>query len=267
MRRRRATILLGATLVAFFAGAQSTAPPVLGPTVGDPVAIEVDLEPGEVVTLGPVEGVEMIEQSPDRVLVRSFRPGTIRVPLVVTGNDAQTRELVTEIQVASVLRGEDDLEPSPLAPPIPPPPNRVAWVAIAIASAAAVFVWLGLLRRPEPLPGTSRVSLSASEELLRAIARVRQMSPSDERFATLSDATRRFLSRVDPDLDRALTTRELIERLRGRFPEWLIEDVSDVLSEGDYAKFSPWGGRSGRFETIVKEANDLAVIDRRPGAA
>lgn len=233
-----------------------------GPTVGDPIALDLDLRPGERVELEPVDGIEVVEHTGNGLIVRGFRPGPATLDLVVTGENGATRKLSRVIEVASVLHEDDDLEPAPLAPPVPLPPNRRAWAAIGVAALAATFVWLQLLWAPRRGSVESRPSLSAAEELLRVIERVRRMSPSDERFATLSNASRKFLFRVDQRLGRELTSSELVDRLSGRFPEWLISDVRDILSEGDYAKFSPWGGRASRFDSIVRGASDLAVLDR-----
>ncbi|MBW3670760.1 MAG: hypothetical protein KY432_03715 [Acidobacteria bacterium] len=233
-----------------------------GPTVGDPISVQLDLRPGERVELEPTETVELIEQTAEGVTVRGFRPGTHELRFVATDERGSRRTITGSVEISSVLGPDDDLEPAPLSPPVPLPPNRTAWAAIGVAMLGAVAVWLYLLCIPVPRKAVDSITVSAGEELMRTIERVRRMSPSDERFATLSDAARQFLARVDPRLGRELTSTELMERLGGHFPEWLISDVRDVLSEGDYAKFSPWGGRASRFDSIVREASDLAVLDK-----
>ncbi|MDX1584948.1 MAG: hypothetical protein R3338_15225, partial [Thermoanaerobaculia bacterium] len=209
-----------------------------------------------------VEGVEIVEETDTGLIVRGFRPGPVELGFVITDERGSTRTVNREIEIASVLHPDDDLEPAPLAPPIPLEPNRRAWAAIGGAALGAIAIWLQLLWLPRERRVETSESIAAGDEYRQLIERVKRMPASDHRFATLSDGTRRFLSRVDPRLGRALTTTELIDRLSGHFPEWLIGDVRDVLGEGDYAKFSPWGGRGARFEAIIKEANDLAVLDR-----
>lgn len=255
--RTACTIIL-LSLLAAVAYGQSAA----GPTIGDPIELDLGLLPGERVELQPVESVELIEQVDGRVIVRGFRPGTHALRFIATDETGSTREITGAVEIASVLGPEDDLEPAPLAPPLPLPPNRVAWIAIGVATAASIAVWLYLLWAPRTRRTPVAGSLSASEELMRTIERVRRMPPSDDRFAILSDAARAFLSRVDSRLGRELTTSEVLARLDDQVPEWIIADVRDILDEGDYAKFSPWGGRAGRFDSIVKEAADLAVLDR-----
>lgn len=254
--------LLVAAFLVLVSPAMAQTPVAAGPTVGDPIAVDLDLRPGERAELAPLEGVEIVAQNDGGVTVRGFRPGTHVLQFLVTGEGGTTREISRAIEISSVLHADDDLQPAPLAPPVPLGPNRTSWIAIGLAAFGAVAVWLYLLWMPRTRGTAPAAGLSASEELLRAIERVRRMSPSDERFATLSDAARQFLARVDPRLGRELTTSEVMERLHAHFPGWLISDVRDVLSEGDYAKFSPWGGRAARFESVLQEAADLAVLDR-----
>lgn len=233
-----------------------------GPAVGDPIPLDLELRQGERVELESTEFVELLQQEAGSVIVRGFRPGTHPLRFTATAEDGSTREIISAIEISSVLHPDDDLEPAPLAPPVPLEPNRTAWVAIGIAAVGAVIVWLSLLWMPRSRKITAPRGISAAEELMQTIERVKRMPPSDQRFAELSDAARQFLARVDPRLGRELTTTEVVGRLSDHFPEWIIVDVRDVLSEGDYAKFSPWGGRSARFDSILKEAADLAVLDR-----
>lgn len=255
MRSLLAMLLL---ILAAAAYAQQTT----GPTVGDPIAVPLDLRPGERIELESAEAVELIEQSAGGATVRAFRPGTHMLRFLVSDEQGSTREITSTVEVFSVLNSDDDLEPAPLAPPVPLDANRRAWIAIGAAALGAVAIWLYLLWVPAPRQARAPITVSAGEELMRTIERVRQMPPSDERFSMLSDAARQFLSRVDPRLGRELTSSELMERLQGQFPEWLISDVRDVLSEGDYAKFSPWGGRATRFDSVLKETVHLAVLDK-----
>lgn len=236
-----------------------------GPTVGDPITITLDLAEGEHVSLDSAGEVDLIQQEGGRVTVRGFRPGTHVLRFLVTDESGSTRELTSAIEITSVLHEDDDLEPAPLAPPVPLSPNRVAWIANGVAAAAAAAVWLYLLWMPRARRSGTIRTTSAADELMQAIERVRRMSPSDDRFATLSDAARQFLSRVDPRFGRALTTTELIALLGTQLPERLVGEVRDVLSEGDYAKFSPWGGRAARFHLVVEEAADLVALDRERG--
>lgn len=238
-----------------------SAQPVGGPTIGDPIAVDIQLQPGERIELVPTEDVEIVDRTPVGVVVRGFRPGTHVLRFLVTGENASTREITSAIEISSVLHPDDELEPAPLAPPVPLTPNRTAWIAIGVAAAGATAVWLYLLWMPRTRDSSSSIGMSAAEELMRTIERVRRMSPSDERFATLSDAARRFLWRVDPRLGPELTSTEVIERLGDHFPEKFVGDVRDVLNEGDYAKFSPWGGRASRFDAILHEAAELAALE------
>lgn len=234
-----------------------------GPTVGDPIAVDLDLRAGERIELEPLEGVDVVARIPEGVLVRAFRPGPVTLRFILTDERGASREIIREIEIASVLHADDDMEPAPLAPPVPTTANRTAWVSIAIAAVAATLIWLQLLWLPRNLSTGQPMGLSPGDEFRRVIERVRRMTPSDERFATLSDATRRFLSRVDLRLGRELTSAELIERLGEEFPETTIDEIRDILSEGDYAKFSPWGGRASRFDLVVEEASDLTSLDRQ----
>jgi hypothetical protein len=245
-----------AALVAFAAGGQT------GPTVGDPVEVDLGRVAGETIEIDPPEGIEVDRETESGVVVRSFRPGPVTLEAILWSDGGEPRSITRQIEIASVLHPDDDLEPAPLSPPLPLRGNRGAWIAIAAAAVAAAAAWAWLMSTPSRGSVAERWSISPSAELIQTIEKIRRLPPSDVRIARVSDAVRQFLSRVDPSLRRSLTSAELLGRIRRRAPEPIVEEVRDILHEGDYAKFAPWGGRAGRFDVVADEARHLAVLDR-----
>jgi hypothetical protein len=232
-----------------------------GPTVGDPVFVDLGRSEGESITIAPPEGIEIDRETESGVVVRSFRPGTVSLDAILTSETGQSRSITRQIEIMSVLHPDDDLEPAPLSPPLPLSRNRGAWTAIATAAVGAAVVWILLLLAPRPRTRSEAAVMSPSAELIQTVERIRRLPPSDARLARVADAVRRFLFRVDPALRRSLTSAELLARIRQR-REPIDAVVRDVLEEGDYAKFSPWGGRAAKFDDVAEEATRLASLDR-----
>jgi hypothetical protein len=252
---RRCAMLLFAVAAALSAAGQT------GPTVGDPVFVDLDRRAGETITIELPEGVEIDRETEAGVVVRSFRPGTFSLDAILTGETGSSRSITRQIEIMSVLHPDDDLEPAPLSPPLPPGRNRTAWIAITAAAVAGAAAWALLILAPVRRSRVEQVAVSPSAELIQTVEKIRRLPPSDARLARIADAVRRFLSRVDPALGRSLTSRELLDRVHRR-PEPVDEVLRDVLEEGDYAKFSPWGGRTAKFDVVAEEATRLAILDR-----
>ncbi len=110
---------------------------VTGPTVGDPIELDLGLKPGERAELETLDAVELLDQLEGRVIVRGFEPGTHALRFTATDAAGNTRQITGAVEIASVLHPDDDLEPAPLAPPLPFDQNHAAWIAIGIVAAGA----------------------------------------------------------------------------------------------------------------------------------
>lgn len=219
------------------------------PTVGEPFAPSLELAPGE--RFEPDESPDWEQVVGDSLRLRAFRPGEVTITGEVIGEDGTSRRVSFVQQIGSVLV-EGETEPSALANPVLRRQDPTGWILGGLATLAALFLWLPLLRRPtagtygvEPPRDPREVFLAAIEEARR----------SRTPFADLADATRRYLFALDRSLDPALTSTELV-RLVGE--EW-GEDraaLERILSAGDLEKFSPWGSPA-RTEAMVRAARGL----------
>lgn len=242
------------------------------PTVGDLVTITLP-DPGEgKVSLIPDESYEVVEISGARVVVRSFRPGTLRVVGEILTPGEQTQRHTVEIEVRSVLAENDDLQPAPLVLPKPLAPDRTAWWAIGIAAVAALAAWLALwqvskrMTSTEDGEGSWRVDPAAA--YLERLNRIARLPDEDERWRQLADATRWILPRVDGSLGPELTTSEVLGtmRVRGADPRTVVL-VDRILHGGDWAKFSPFGAPDDTSNAVLESARSLASLVRREEAA
>lgn len=208
------------------------------PTVGDIIRIELPAVSGEVKGL-PSACAEIVSVGDGEIRVRSFRPGKCRITFVVTEGGA--RQLyATEIEIKSVLQPKDDLRPAPLRPPVELPPNRTAYIAMGVAALVSALLWAAvLLRKEKPSERGVAVPLRDPFDAYREV--IAKVADRDDRAsaAELADATREFLSRIDPRFGRELTTRELLRAMRDAALETeTMTAVRLLLGRGDVAKFS-----------------------------
>ena len=220
------------------------------PTVGDPITIDFP----SVVVLNASEEYELVSQTGNRVVVRTFKPR----PLVLTGTvgGAEFEKLV--IPVTSVLQPDDNLRPAPLKPPVPPLPSRTPWYSLAAAAVAASLAWLAVVfaaRRKTALE-LGVPQLPEGERFRIAVEDLRGRRGAAGRWAALADATRRYLSSIEPGLGAELTTSEMLRKLSATNirPQ---DVVTTVLRQGDLEKFSPWGARDADFDAIAARALEL----------
>ncbi len=228
------------------------------PTVGDPVRIEYEIEQGARIVPEESGEYEIVSGDDRTIVVRSFRPGIFTVAGVVERDGVSEPFRGPEIEVRSVLGENDSLEPAPLKPPVVPPAERLPRIAIACAAAAAFLAWAAVLLwkgkvelESVPAPGFDAVFISRLEAL-------RRRPFEQQAVAEVAELTRDYLARRDPSLARELTTTELIARLQESPDARLIAPVTDVLREGDLAKFSPWGSHFDSMSPLVDRAEELA---------
>jgi hypothetical protein len=233
------------------------------PTVGDLVTITWP-DPGEGrLSLLPSEEFELVEATGGKTVVRSFRPGAIRVVGEILTPGQQTQRHSVEIEIRSVLAENDDLRPAPLVLPKAPAPNRVARWAIAVAGVAALAAWILLVvvaRRHAEQTGRGAAGsgdpVTAWLERLQQIAR---LPDEEQRWRELADATRLLLPRIDASLGPELTTTEVIETLGARrFDAGSLALVERILHGGDWAKFSPFGAPRDASSSVLSSARQLA---------
>lgn len=218
------------------------------PTIGDLITVTF---PPDVqrVFLAPGTGYEVVRSERNQVVVRSFRPGRLSLDgrLVRKTGDTQ---LSLEIPFHSVLQPNDALEPAPLRPPRPLPPNQAARIAIATAAAVAFLSWLATFllarRRQEAAPSQL---LAPVQEFREALARAARTRDANLRLIQLAAATRIYLARAREDLGTELTTFEMAHRLR---PEDARSTILELLTAADLAKFSPWGPETRDYAYLME---------------
>lgn len=236
------------------------------PTIGDAITIRAGGAPFEV---RPSSEFEVVSTAPDGVVLRTFRPGPLRVEWATHPPGEVPESGTIEIEVASVLQRDDKLEPAPLRPPRPLPRENTAWIATGIASGVAALLWgllaLLLRRRANPaLPALPRVE-NPAETFRAALAKVRTLPDDESKWVTLSTATRRYLAATDAALGAELTSWELLTAMRRTArPDREVATVESILRGGDWTKFSPFGAPRLSIDALVDAAGELI---RRPAEA
>ena len=258
------------------------------PTVGDPIAIEFR----HAVALDPSPDYEVMSQSGNRVVVRTFRPK----PFALSGRTEGVAFRNLVVPVRSVLKPKDDLQPAPLAPPHAEPYPRIATTLIAIAAALAALAWLAAWlvakRRRSVAAAAAMPQLPPLERYRAAVIALRDRPHAPKRWAALADATRAYLAAIDPQLGTELTTTELLRRTtsggqapppapheesgarqaphvdrRGRLSS-TYTILAEILRQGDLEKFSPLGAAPADFPAIANRAlHELAPESRIEEAA
>ncbi|MEK6371712.1 MAG: hypothetical protein AABO58_03355 [Acidobacteriota bacterium] len=203
------------------------------PTVGDPISVTFPAP----VTVQQSKDYEVISQRANVVVVRTFEPK----PFVL-----HTSASDVVIPVHSVLQTNDKLDPAPLKPPRAEGYPRAPFIAIAIAAAAAIAAWVGVVLLARRRTPKLEIVVDPTEHFRATVLALR-----GERWADLADATRRYLAATDPRLGMELTTRELLARNDD-------PSVAEILRQGDLQKFSPWGAAPGDFAALARRA--LALI-------
>lgn len=265
-------LVAAAMLAAPLTGAAPPAKPAppKQPTVGDLITLKFDLAPDESLRLDHTDRYEVVSQLGGTVVIRSFQPGKFTVVGKIRSPKGERTEK-KDVTIASVLAPKDNLKPAPLEPPWPLPANHAATVALVIAAVAAVGAWAAVVWMARRMPveeAPAVFSVSALEEFQRGLERVRRMPHGDARLIALSEITRSFLSRIEPPLGRELTTTEVADVLRARMvPEPTRATVREILDEGDFAKFSGWGGRDERFDDVASHASGVVELAGTAGTA
>jgi len=233
------------------------------PTVGDPITLTFPEASGKV-ELTPSEAYEIVRTEENRAVIRSFQTGPLEITARFSTGEREVLVPSLGIEIVSTLEEGDTLQPAPVRPPEPLPANRDAWIALGVAGAAMIVLWvLVYMRRPrqvKPVPARPRVA--PSKELLRALEAAAVLPPVESRIA-IGDATRNFLARVDQAWGRELTSRELRRALRrAQVREELRGVVDTILIEADLEKFSTHGAPEIETRELVESARKLAALDR-----
>lgn len=228
------------------------------PTVGDPVRIEYQIAPGARIVPDVSSDYEIVSADGSTMIVRSFRPGALTVAGAVE-RDGGIREPFRgpTIEVRSVLAENDELKPAPVKPPVAPPAEKLPRIAIACAAGAALLAWAAVLlwkvrERPD-----GALILGPDQTFRARLDALRRRPFEQQAVAEVAELTREFLARRDPTFARELTSTELISRLRESPDFRFASPVSDVLREGDLAKFSPWGSHYDGMGPLVDRAEKL----------
>lgn len=237
------TLVLLATLQVQYQPAQ--------PRVGDPVTITYRVGSGQRVEVAAGENYEVVSSSPNGAVVRSFRPGAFVVQGAIAGPDGRSTFRGPEVRVGSVLGPKDDLKPAPLVPPRPVPRPAYARKLIWGAAAFAALAWLALFALSRLRPRHEAVGHFEERfdfEMFVRSLHGRPLTQVD--IAELADATRRHLG-----LGLELTTTELLASLRA--DEHRLRVAREILSQGDLAKFAPWGSPAAGTDRLARAAESL----------
>lgn len=227
------------------------------PTVGDPITIDF----ANPTVVDPSPDYEVVSHGRNQVVIRTFVPHTI----AVTGRAADGPVSVM-IPIHSVLKGDDKLDPAPLKPPRPEPWPRLPFVAIGVAALAAIAAWTAvvlLAKRRAPKPYV----VIAPSDAFRARVLALRRDATPRRWARLADAVRAYLAAVRADLGAELTTSELLRRFEQEEVERRydrIDDVAQILRQGDLDKFSPWGAATLNFDALASRALEIPVWAEPP---
>jgi hypothetical protein len=245
------------------------------PTVGDPITIDVQLQPDQRLALDPAADYELLSQTGSRLVVRTFSPK----PFALNGKVISPRGTFTfrnlAVPVRSVLAPGDKLVPAPLRPPISDPASRVPYVAIALAALAAAAAWFFAMRRTRAgeIAIPSAPTLPPLERFRGELAALR--AGAAQPWARLADATRIYVAASMPELGTELTTSELLRILDAHadanaFPSSVVEprrvrdSIAAILRQGDLEKFSPWGAQPADLDTALRRAEELTAAFERP---
>lgn len=212
------------------------------PTVGDLITIRFD----KPVILDRSPAYELVQQSGNTVVIRSFRPHSF--PISGHVGAVPFRNMV--VPMRSVLKPGDKMEPAPLKPPRQEPYPRGPFIAIAIAALAAIAAWTAaaLRRRPEVEAKPAR---SPADQLRATVAELRRDPNAARRWAKLADAVREYLA-ASSNISRDLTTTEVVSILNA-------PALHEVLHQGDLEKFSPWGPKPADFDDVAQRALEAAA--------
>ncbi len=242
------------------------------PTVGDLITISFpDVGEGKL-SLLPADEYEVVSVAGEKAVVRTFRPGSIKVVGEILTPGEQTQRHTVEIEIRSVLSENDDLQPAPLVLPKRLPPNRVAWWMLGGAAVAALAMWSLLYFVAGRMSGGGVEEGSggrgAAAIYLERLHRIDRLASEDERWRQLADATRWILPRIDRALGPELTTSEILATLRGRrYHAETIALVDRILHGGDWAKFSPFGAPDDASKAALSQARGLTSLLAKEEAA
>lgn len=221
------------------------------PTVGDLITIEFQ----QPVVLDPSPAYEIVSRSGNRVVIRTFEPK----PLALSGVAGNVRFRNLTVPIRSVLKPKDKLDPAPLRAPVSVPMPRAPFIAIGVAALAAAATWalvVYLARRKSADRRVEEIFVDPAERFRANVASLRANPSQPDRWASLADATRLYLSTLSPHLGTELTTQQLLPRVDTQH----VTAIAQILRQGDLEKFSPWGAPVADFDSIAARALELIPV-------
>jgi hypothetical protein len=187
---------------------------------------------------------------------------------IVLWNGVERRVPIGEVRifVRSVLPADSALRVPKPARPIwetrPFPWWILAAVLAAIAVALGLWWWMRRRRRPKPA-----IVVDPYARALKELRRIEAMGLIDAgertRFiALLVEVLRDYLAARYSDASLALTSRELIARLRGHdaVPR---EQLARMLHEADLAKFAAWSLSEERARGLARDVRGIIDHEHR----
>ncbi len=214
------------------------------PAVGDLITVDVGKGP---IVLQKAVGYEVVSHVGGRVVVRTFEPKAFTLSGTAGG-----KAFSQVIPVRSVLKPKDDVTPAPLAPPRLEPETTLPWILIAAAGllATAAWGWLAFRARRERPAEKVLPPLTPVQRYRATVESLRAAPKTPKRWARLADALRDYVA-ATRELSLDLTTTELLARAYDPV-------IAEVLHQGDYEKFSPWGAQQLDFDAVARRALELA---------
>lgn len=231
------------------------------PTVGDTVVVELPVDTGYQVSVDPSSDFELVAISENRVTLRSFKPGAVTLSTRLSRPGQLPVTQTFSVQIESVLKKNDRLQPAPLKPPRPlvsaSAPFRILGAAAGVAALLWAILFFAARRRPSREAEVPAPLLSADAELTRALDRISAAEKSDTRWVELAEALRRYLARTKPELGSELTTSELLMRYSSVAHAAELSLLRSILSEGDWVKFSGKPRRRDDHDVVAMAARAL----------
>ena len=241
-----------------------------------PLVLHVEATTSEGWTVEPAIGVpdgleaELLEKTDTHwTFALSGEPGSYVIPPVVatvTSPGAEVTQLTSENLYVDLLVDGPISDLAPLASL--EPPETPAWPFVLLGGLVFPAVIVGvvwwLLREPPPQHVEPVEVVPADVEALTAWARAQDAGLDDHALALeVSRIFRRYVERVTDSPATALTTFELVDRLRDHrdFGRFLVP-AKGLLQATDGIKFAREEGSAEMFEQFGQDLRDIVIATR-----
>jgi hypothetical protein len=243
--------------------------------------------PAGVDSLGPVQSLEPptvrdgsdTHDATDRVAVYRLAPwdiGTLPIKLgdVVVQTDDDERSValpLPSLTVLSVLPADTSKRVPKAARPLIPVRAPIAWWWWLLAALAAIAVGLGAwwwARRRGRDAGPTGDPFADAERAFERVERLRLIEAGEpgRHAALMADVTRRYLAERIPSAPLALTSRELLDAVRG-IPTLSHDRLAHLLGVVDPIKFGAAPIRADDARALGAEARAIVRAEHEQAQA